>query len=146
MHFHILNGPNLHALGRRSVEHYGTKTLKELNDSLQALAGQLGIILTHFQSNFEGALIDNIYQQKNKNVDGLIINAGAFTHTSIALRDALLATQMRFVEVHISNIFAREKFRHNSYLSDIADGIIVGFGVRGYELAMMALIAKLRDT
>ena len=145
MRIHVINGPNLHALGRREPERYGKTTLAQLEAGLHALGGQVGAEITTFQSNSEGALVDDIYARIDSGVDGLVINAGAYTHTSIALRDALLATEARFIEVHISNVYAREPFRHHSYLSDIADGIIVGLGTRGYELAVMALIAKLRE-
>jgi len=146
MQIHVINGPNLQALGRREPERYGKTTLAELAAGLQALGGQVGAEITTFQSNGEGAIVDEFYRCADAGIDGLVINAGAYTHTSIAIRDALLATDVRFIEVHISNVYARESFRHHSYLSDIAHGVIVGLGTRGYELAIMALIAQLRES
>jgi 3-dehydroquinate dehydratase II len=137
MHILLINGPNLNLLGQREPERYGANTLADINASLDSLAAKLGISLSHFQSNAEHELINTIQQARN-NVDFIIINAGAYTHTSIALRDALLAVQIPFIEVHLSNIYARESFRHHSYLSDIALGMISGLGAMGYECALRA--------
>ncbi len=137
MHILIANGPNLNLLGQREPERYGTHTLADICASLDALALSLNVSLSHFQSNAEHELIHAIQEARNK-TDFIIINAGAYTHTSIALRDALLAVQIPFIEVHLSNIYARESFRHHSYLSDIAVGIISGLGAMGYECALRA--------
>ena len=135
MHILIINGPNLNLLGQREPQRYGYSTLAEITQSLNTLASEWGIKLTHFQSNAEHELINTIQAAKNK-VDFIIINAGAYTHTSIALRDALSAVQIPFIEVHVSNIYAREPFRHHSYLSDIAVGSLAGLGAMGYECAL----------
>lgn len=137
MHILIANGPNLNLLGQREPERYGTHTLADICACLDALALSLNVSLSHFQSNAEHELIHAIQEARNK-TDFIIINAGAYTHTSIALRDALLAVQIPFIEVHLSNIYARESFRHHSYLSDIAVGIISGLGPMGYECALRA--------
>ncbi len=132
----VLNGPNLHWLGRREPEIYGGTTLEELEDDLVAYGRQHGCELVCFQTNHEGDFVEHIYTLAAQGVSDLIINAGAYTHTSIAIRDALKSVDARFVEVHISNVYARETFRHHSYLSDIASGIIVGCGIQGYTLAL----------
>jgi len=137
MHILIANGPNLNLLGQREPERYGTHTLADIAASLDALALSLNVSLSHFQSNAEHELIQTIQEARNK-TDFIIINAGAYTHTSIALRDALLAVQIPFIEVHLSNIYARESFRHHSYLTDVAVGIISGLGAMGYECALRA--------
>lgn len=137
MHILIINGPNLNLLGQREPQRYGYSTLVDITQSLNTLASEWGIQLTHFQSNAEHELINTIQAAKNK-TDFIIINAGAYTHTSIALRDALLAVQIPFIEVHVSNIYAREPFRHHSYLSDIAVGSLTGLGAMGYECALRA--------
>ncbi len=137
MHVLVINGPNLNLLGEREPERYGTTSLSELIASLQPLAQELKITLSHFQSNAEHELIDAIQQAKHK-TDFIIINAAAYSHTSIALRDALLAVQIPFIEVHLSNLYARETFRQQSYLSDIASGIIMGLGPMGYHCALRA--------
>ncbi|MGQ0287050.1 type II 3-dehydroquinate dehydratase [Pasteurellaceae bacterium 22721_9_1] len=131
----LLNGPNLNMLGAREPKHYGSLTLAEIEKNLTALASQKGIKLTCFQSNSEEKLIDKIHQSFQQ-VDFIIINPGAFTHTSVALRDALLAVAIPFVEVHLSNVHKREPFRHHSYFSDVAEGVICGFGAKGYEYAL----------
>ena len=132
----VLHGPNLNVLGQREPEIYGHDDLPTINARLQQLAEQLGFSLTAYQSNAENILIDTIH--KHNDQDFIVFNAASFTHTSIALRDALLATQAKFIEVHLSNIYAREPFRHHSYLADIAIGCICGFGVQSYELAVRA--------
>lgn len=131
----VLNGPNLNMLGKREPDIYGNQSLSEIMSDLSLLAKTKKIELTHFQSNAEFQLIDAIHQAFQQ-VDFIIINPAAFTHTSVALRDALLSVAIPFIEVHISNVHAREPFRHHSYLSDIATGIICGLGVQGYEHAI----------
>lgn len=135
----LLNGPNLNLLGSREPGLYGATTLVQIETTLAAEAANLGHVLAVFQSNHEGALVDRIQAARGEGVAGIIINAGAFTHTSIALRDALLGVAIPYVEVHLSNVYARESFRHHSYLSDKAVGVIVGFGPRGYRLSLLAL-------
>lgn len=137
--FTVLNGPNLNLLGTREPAKYGSDSLAQVERRCAALAAELGVGVEFFQSNHEGALVDEI--QRLATSPGLVLNAGAYTHTSVAVRDALAATGVPFVEVHISNVFAREEFRHASYLSDIAAGVIVGCGVQGYELALRRLVA-----
>ncbi len=135
----LLNGPNLNLLGSREPGVYGAATLAQIETELAAEASTLGHQLSSFQSNHEGALVDRIQQARREGVAGIIINAGAYTHTSIAIRDALLAVALPYVEVHLSNVHARETFRHQSYLSDKAIGVIVGFGPKGYRLSLLAL-------
>ncbi|MBA2548751.1 MAG: type II 3-dehydroquinate dehydratase [Burkholderiaceae bacterium] len=132
----VVNGPNLNALGTRELEIYGSRTLDEINAELAAIAHQRKSKAIFFQSNHEGALIDRIHQARADGTDFIIINAGGFTHTSVALRDALSATSVRFIEVHLSNVHRRERFRHRSYLADIAVGVITGLGPAGYRYAM----------
>ncbi len=139
----LLNGPNLNLLGLREPGLYGADTLAEIEQRLGAQAAERGVELSCFQSNHEGALVDRIHQARGQ-VDGILINAGALTHTSIALRDALLGVAIPFVELHLSNVHAREAFRHNSYLADKAIGVISGFGPASYELALQGLLARLR--
>ena len=134
----LLNGPNLNLLGQREPAVYGSTTLAEIEAAAVALASELGHELECLQSNAEHTLVDRVQAAAGESVAGLIINPGAFTHTSIALRDALLATGLPFIEVHLSNIKAREEFRHHSYFSDIARGVIMGLGPLGYELAVRA--------
>lgn len=131
----LLNGPNLNMLGRREPQHYGGVTLAEIEKNLTALAAQNAVELTCFQSNSEAELIEKI-QRSFQQIDFIIINPAAFTHTSIALRDALLAVAIPFVEVHLSNVHKREPFRHHSYFSDIAEGVICGLGHKGYEYGL----------
>lgn len=131
----LLNGPNLNLLGRREPEIYGSQTLNEIVDNVRAIAESLSVELQHFQTNSEAELINRIHQAMGE-VDFIVINPAAFTHTSIALRDALLGVNIPFIEVHLSNVHAREEFRHKSYLSDKALGVICGFGVDGYEFAL----------
>ena len=134
----VLNGPNLNMLGQREPEVYGTTTLEEIDQQLKLIAETAGHNLTSFQSNAEHELVDRIHQAKTEKTDFIIINPGAFTHTSIALRDAFLSVSIPFIEVHLSNVFAREEFRKHSYLSDIAKAIVSGMGAFGYEAAMLA--------
>jgi len=137
----LLNGPNLNLLGTREPEIYGSDTLESIFTRLQTLATSHQ--LSHFQSNSESDLIDAIHQASQDNVDFILINPAAFTHTSVALRDALLGTQIPFIEIHLSNVHKREAFRHHSYFSDIAIGTIVGLGAQGYELALQAALHQL---
>ncbi|MEO1576788.1 MAG: type II 3-dehydroquinate dehydratase [Pseudomonadota bacterium] len=132
----LLNGPNLNLLGQREPDIYGHETLADLNEELTTMASEAGHTLECFQSNHEGALIDKIHARTD--ADMAICNFGALTHTGIGLRDALLGTELPFIEVHISNVHAREAFRHHSYFSDIAVGTIVGLGTLGYALALQA--------
>jgi 3-dehydroquinate dehydratase-2 len=139
----LINGPNLNLLGTREPEVYGHTTLPDIERELKAQAKAAGARLLTFQSNHEGALIDRIHQARSEGVAWVIINPGAYTHTSIALRDALAGTALPFIEVHISNVHAREDFRRHSFLSDIAKGSIVGLGVSGYRLALLHILATL---
>lgn len=136
----VLNGPNLNLLGTREPEHYGSTTLDEVVVHLDRLAREAGHVLVSFQSNAEHELINRIHQVPADGIGFIILNPGAFTHTSIAIRDAIQAVRVPFIEVHLSNIFAREEFRHRSYFSDIAVGIIGGFGALGYELALQGAV------
>jgi 3-dehydroquinate dehydratase-2 len=138
-----VHGPNLNLLGQREPGVYGRHTLGDVDAALHALAAELGAELECHQSNHEGALVDFV-QQAAPRVDGFVVNAGAYTHTSIALRDALAGVARPYVEVHISNVFARERFRHRSYLAAGAVGVISGFGVDSYRLGLRALIEHLR--
>ena len=135
----LLNGPNLNMLGKREPDKYGHATLDDIVSGLTKQAESMQIALEHLQSNSEAALIDRIHEAMG-NVDGIIINPAAFTHTSVALRDALLSVSIPVIEVHLSNVHAREAFRHHSYFSDIAAGVIVGFGAKGYSLALDAAV------
>jgi len=139
----VLNGPNLNLLGRREPQHYGARTLPEIEADLTASAARRGCELLTLQSNAESELVDRVQQAAGK-CDFIIINPGALTHTSIALRDALLAVEIPFIEVHLSNIHAREDFRRHSYLADVATGVICGLGPIGYELALQAALDWLR--
>ena len=132
----VLHGPNLNLLGTREPEVYGHQTLAELDDSLKRLAGDLSVSLSSFQSNHEGVLVDRIQQARLDGTSHIIINAGAYTHTSVAIRDALAGVSIPFVEVHLSNVYRRESFRHHSYLSELAVGVIAGLGPDGYEAAV----------
>lgn len=138
----LVNGPNLNLLGTREPGIYGADTLADVVDAATAVAAELGFDLRAFQSNHEGALIDAIHEARG-DCDGIVINPGAFTHTSVALRDALTGVALPFAEVHISNVHAREPFRHHSYLSDVASCVIVGAGVQGYEFAIRRVAALL---
>ena len=137
MKFLVINGPNLNMLGKREPEIYGKFTYQDLVEFIEDTAKPIGLDVEVFQSNSEAAIVDRI--QAASNVDGIIINAGAYTHTSIAIRDALLSVGIPIVEVHLSNIFAREDFRKKSYISDIAVGVISGFGREGYRFALFAI-------
>ncbi len=139
----VLNGPNLNLLGTREPELYGSETLPEIQATLEKLANDKGCPLSFFQSNAEHDLVNAVHDAKKSQVDFIIINPAAFTHTSVAIRDALLATEIPFFEVHLSNVYAREAFRKHSYFSDIAQGVISGFGAYGYELALQAVFKKL---
>jgi len=139
MNILLLNGPNLNMLGQREPDKYGTQTLQDIVDDLQAQAASSNVTLMHFQSNAEFELIDRVHAAMGT-VDAIIINPAAFTHTSVALRDALLSVNIPFIEVHLSNVHAREPFRHHSYFSDVAAGVIVGLGAMGYSLALTAAI------
>ncbi len=138
----VLQGPNLNLLGTREPEHYGSLTLADITGQLDALAQELGVSLTHFQSNHEGELVDRV-QEATADHDAVLNNPAAYTHTSIALRDALSASGLPFVEVHLSNVHAREAFRHHSMLADLAVGQVVGFGVASYVLGLRGLVAHL---
>jgi 3-dehydroquinate dehydratase-2 len=142
----LLNGPNLNLLGRREPGIYGASTLQEIESSLTASARSAGHELVCFQSNAEHELIAQIHAAPAGGVAFVIFNPGAFTHTSIALRDALTGVAVPFIEVHLSNVYAREEFRHHSFFSDIAVGCIVGLGAQGYELALAAASARLAGT
>ena len=140
----ILNGPNLNLLGTREPEHYGKLTLADIVARLEAQAGEAGAGLEAFQSNAEHELVERVQQAGREGVDFIIINPAAFTHTSVGLRDALQAVGIPFIEVHLSNVHAREAFRKHSYFSDIAVGVIAGLGPVGYQLALQAALAYLQ--
>jgi 3-dehydroquinate dehydratase-2 len=150
MNILVLNGPNLNLLGKREPEIYGSSTLESILSDLTEYANSLNATLLHFQSNAEHELVarvQSILLESNgsqKPIDGIIINPAAFTHTSVALRDALLAVDVPFIEVHLSNVHKREKFRQHSYFSDIAAGVIVGLGEQGYRFALEGLLKKLK--
>ncbi len=139
----LLNGPNLNLLGQREPGHYGILSLKNIENNLRNIAKQKQHQLDCFQSNAEYQLVDRIHAAQREKVKFILFNPAAFTHTSIALRDALLATELPFIEIHLSNVYKRELFRHHSYFSDIAEGCIIGLGPKGYELALEAAIEKL---
>lgn len=138
----VLNGPNLNLLGTREPETYGITTLDEINALVSSHAASHGFDLEFRQTNIEGTLVDWV-QEANDSADGVILNAAAYTHTSIALHDAVSAIETPVIEVHLSNVFAREEYRHHSYISDVAVGVICGFGATGYVLAVDALAAML---
>jgi 3-dehydroquinate dehydratase-2 len=138
----VLNGPNLNLLGTREPEVYGTDSLEDIENNLQSLALKNSINIDFYQSNSENELIERLHKAKQDSVDYIIINPGAFTHTSIALRDAFLGIDIPFIEVHISNIYSREEFRKKSYLSDISKGLITGLGVAGYEFALLSILQR----
>jgi 3-dehydroquinate dehydratase-2 len=140
----VIHGPNLNLLGEREPGVYGTTTLAQIDADLAKVAKAHGLRLESFQSNHEGALVDRIQSARGAGVDFIVINPAAFTHTSVALRDALAAAGVPFIEVHLSNIHRREPFRHHSYLSDLAAGVVVGLGPIGYRLAVQAAIESLR--
>ena len=139
----LINGPNLNLLGSREPEIYGSKSLEDIENDLSIVADESGYKLLSFQSNSESEIVDWIHQNAST-ASFLIINPGAFTHTSISIRDAILGTNISFIEVHISNIFSREEFRKESYFSDIAEGVISGLGFKGYELALKAILEMIK--
>lgn len=139
----VLNGPNLNLLGTREPDIYGSQTLADIERSLAEMAGRHGALIDFFQTNHEGELVDRIHAARGDGCDFILINAAAFTHTSVALRDALAAVAIPFIEVHLSNVLRREPFRHHSYLADLAVGSIVGLGPAGYRYALeYALMAR----
>jgi 3-dehydroquinate dehydratase II len=140
----VIHGPNLNRLGTREPEVYGTQTLTQLDQDLVSYGESLSISIQCMQSNHEGALVDSIHQACDEDIDAVVINPAAYTHTSIAIRDAFLATQIPFVEVHLSNVHSREEFRHRSLLADIAQGVICGFGTKGYQLAIDGLLNQIK--
>lgn len=144
-HILLLNGPNLNLLGTREPDKYGTLTLADIVTTLTRDAGKCGVTLSHLQSNAEHELIDRIHAARG-NTDFILINPAAFTHTSVALRDALLAVSIPFIEIHLSNVHAREPFRHHSYLSDIATGVICGLGAESYRYALQAAVHRLSQS
>ncbi|MBJ9984333.1 type II 3-dehydroquinate dehydratase [Acinetobacter sp. S40] len=141
----VIHGPNLNLLGKREPEVYGDLTLNDINQQLIAQAQNSNIQLETFQSNWEGAIVDRIHQAQLEDIKFIIINPAALTHTSVALRDALLGVAIPFIEVHLSNVHAREAFRHHSYLSDKAVGVICGLGAKGYSYALDTAIGKLQS-
>ena len=142
MNILVLNGPNLNLLGTREPEVYGTDSLKDIEENLKSISKNHSVDIRFYQSNSENELINELHTAKQENVDAIIINPGAFTHTSIALRDAFLGVDIPFIEVHISNIYRREEFRKKSFLSDISEGLITGLGVSGYEFALLSIIKR----
>lgn len=140
--FLVIHGPNLNLLGSREPEIYGYDTLEDINGRLSALAESEGHELKDFQTNSEHEMVERVHRAKREGVAAMLMNPGAFTHTSVALRDALLGVAIPFVEIHISNVFARESFRRQSYLSDISSGVITGLGVRGYDLGLSHLMEQ----
>ncbi|MFN3415222.1 MAG: type II 3-dehydroquinate dehydratase [Caldimonas sp.] len=142
----VLHGPNLNLLGTREPQVYGSTTLEQINADLAKIAQDHGQMLVSFQSNHEGALVDRIHAARQDGTRFILINPAAYTHTSVALRDALAAVALPFVEVHLSNIHRREAFRHHSYLSDLAEGVICGLGASGYRLALHYALERLART
>ncbi len=142
----VIHGPNLNLLGKREPEVYGYLTLEDINQQLISQAQNASILLNTFQSNCEGAIVDRIHQAQQEGVQFIIINPAALTHTSVAVRDALLGVAIPFIEVHLSNVHAREAFRHHSYLSDKAVGVICGLGAKGYAAALDFAIDKIQPT
>jgi len=140
----VINGPNLNLLGRREPDHYGRMTLEDIRKGLEVAGAQAGVTIAFMQSNAEHELIEAVHAAARDGVHYIIANPAAFTHTSIALRDALLAVAIPFIEVHLSNVHARDEFRARSYFSDIAMGVISGLGAQGYELALSAAISRLK--
>lgn len=142
----VLHGPNLNLLGQREPEIYGNTTLADINQRLETLAQESDHHLLAMQSNAEYELVERVQDARHEGVNYILINPAAFTHTSIALRDALAAVEIPFIEVHLSNVHQREEFRHKSYFSDLATGVICGLGAQGYELALTAAIQQLKDS
>ena len=145
-HILLLHGPNLNLLGTREPSHYGHQTLADINDRASQTAAGNGFQLTSFQSNAENALIERVHAAATDGTEFIVINPAGFTHTSVALRDALAGVAIPFIEVHLSNVHARESFRRHSYFSDVALGVIAGFGAMSYELALEAAIAHLESS
>ncbi len=143
MRISVIHGPNLNLLGAREPEVYGQATLESIDAGLHTLASELGVSVDSFQANGEGALVDRI-QRDGPSVEGFVVNAGAYTHTSVALRDALLGVGRPFVEVHLTNVHGRERFRHQSLLADVAIGVVTGFGPESYGLGLRGLVGYLR--
>ncbi len=143
MKISVINGPNLNMLGTREPSLYGNLTVSDINRQIEIKADELGVEIDLFQSNIEGEIVEKIHSLYN-NFDGFIINAAAYTHTSIAIRDAALSVSLPFIEVHLSNVYKREPFRHKSYLADIALGVISGFGYLSYTLALEALVKHIK--
>ncbi len=142
MRIALIHGPNLGLLGRREPEVYGSTTLDDINGAVESLGSELGVQVETFQSNWEGAILDFL-EEASERVDGFLINPGGLTHTSVALRDGLAAVGLPFVEVHLSNTTARERFRRHSYISPLAAGVVQGFGSQGYLLALRGLVARI---
>lgn len=140
----VLNGPNLNMLGKREPEHYGRQTLSDIVEELETLADDYEVRLYHFQSNAEHELVERVQEALDEQIDFILINPAAFTHTSVALRDALATVKIPFIEIHLSNIYKREGFRHHSYFSDLAEGVIAGLGPIGYQLALASAVEKLK--
>lgn len=140
----VIHGPNLRLLGRREPEVYGTATLDDINRAIEELGTELGVEVEAFQSNSEGAILDHL-EEASQRAHGVIINPGGLTHTSVALRDALVGVDLPFVEVHLSNTAARERFRRHSFLAPVAAGVVLGFGSQGYLLALRGLVARISD-
>ena len=141
----VLNGPNLNLLGEREPEIYGDTSLEDINQRLEQIARQSGHHLLSMQSNAEYELVERIHEARREGVNFILINPAAFTHTSVALRDALAAADIPFIEIHLSNIYAREEFRKHSYFSDIARGVVCGLGAQGYELGLQAALQQLEQ-
>lgn len=141
----LLNGPNLNLLGTREPEIYGSETLDDIASKLSQLIAKQNHQMSHYQSNIEGELVNRIHLAAQEKTDFILINPAAYTHTSIAIRDALLGTKIPFIEIHLSNVHQRESFRQHSYFSDIAVGTIVGLGAQGYELALQAALRQLES-
>ncbi|MGR6873585.1 type II 3-dehydroquinate dehydratase [Pseudomonas sp. HK3] len=141
----VLHGPNLNLLGTREPEIYGSDTLDDVNESLVQLAKENGHHLLSLQSNAEYELIERIHEARTEGIDFIIINPAAFTHTSVAIRDAIMGVNIPFIEVHISNVHAREAFRHHSFFSDVAVGVICGLGIQGYQLALQSAMNLLNN-
>ena len=139
----LINGPNLNLVGKREPSIYGSQTLEDIQEQLLILATELDVRLKFFQTNSEGELINRIHESLDS-VEGILINAGAYTHTSIAIRDALLGVAIPYIEIHLSNIYSREEFRHKSLLSDKALGLVCGFGANSYHLALKGMVSYLR--
>lgn len=139
----VINGPNLNLLGSREPGIYGATTLADVESGLRAQGGTLGVEVLCFQSNHEGTIVDRIHAARDEGVAWILINPGAYTHTSVAIRDALAGVAIPFVEVHISNVHKREPFRHHSYLSDVAEAVMAGFGTAGYGLALQYIATRL---